>query len=349
MTKVMLLARNFALKSYLDSHISTLKSIATLSMIDVESEGEFGCTFSPRSILSIPREFFQLRKILKLERPDLVVTIGPKIGLLMAVYKTFYCQKNVHWFTGQIWAGKPFLSIYYWIDYFICLKSSYIATDAHHQKETLEKHFFKGTNKIFVPHPFSIDGVSRRLSNSKPIPQKQKLLYLGRLAPEKGLGFIADCATDLVNLPNVASLTIAGPLDPDWVEGPAMLLKLQRVENIQVLEGYHDKQKMLSEHDTLLLCSDREGLPVVLIEAIVAGLRPVCTFNEGIQEVMNYFRMGDFVCRKNRSEFVDIVRKIDGIKPDFGHIKSLSEPLFKDTFEKAITKFYMNVIADAQK
>lgn len=346
MTKVLLIARNFALRSYLDTHVSSLREVASLQTINVDSVEEFGCEFFPRSLYSIFFELKQLRVLIQKHDPDLVVTIGPKIGLLISIYKLFFSIKNVHWFTGQIWSGKQYRSIYFFVDYFICLMSDNLATDARHQKITIEKYFFRGRDVVFVPSPFSINGVSDDLVRPKSFPEKKRLLYFGRLAPEKGVSFIRDCAAELLELQTVSSLTIAGPLDPDWTTGPEILKELDEIPGVSVVEGYQDKGVALLNCDILLLCSDREGLPVVLIEAIAAGVLPVCTFNEGIYEVMHYFSLDSFISERSPDKFIDIVKKASQLKSAGIELHNCLRPLVKTQFKSSILQYYKSLLCD---
>lgn len=342
--KVLFLCRDFALRSYCDSHIDALSSIADLTVVNIDDPVSFGGPFVPRSMTSVFKELRVLKRLIAAQKPDLLVSIGPKIGLLVSLSKLFNGVHNIHWFTGQIWEGRPYRSVYFWIDGFIFLMSNALGTDAVHQKRRLERYFAPIKRDVFVPFPFSLNGISGANVRSKSPSSGLRLLYLGRLAPEKGVDFIADVAEQIVALENVASLTIVGPLDDDWIDGPAVVSSLQAIPAVSVKTGFFDKTDALRDHDIILLASEREGLPMVLVEAIAYGLHPICTYNSGTAEVLAYFKLGSHMSDRKPGLFLNLVRSVtEEYRGPLDEDERLA-PLGRPQFVESLLSFYSNYV-----
>lgn len=111
-----------------------------------------------------------------------------------------------------------------------------------------------------------------------------KLLFVGRLAPVKGLrilfeGFeIARAAT-----PGITLTVIGDGPDRQWVDQNA-----QRLGGIEVL-GYRSQEEVaqaLGQSDALVLPSFAEGVPVVLMEALASGCPVIATRVGGVAELV---------------------------------------------------------------
>lgn len=340
MPKVILLCRDFALKSYSESHIKALSRISDLMVVNIDDPAAFGGSFKPRSMISVCKELRVLNRLIAVQKPDLIVSIGPKVGLLVSLSKLVKGVHNIHWFTGQIWEGRPYWSIFFWIDWFIFFMSDGVGTDAIYQKQRLEHYFTPIQRDVFVPFPFSLNGISRSEFRSETPSGRLRLLYFGRLAPEKGLDFIAEVAKPIISLENVTSLSIVGPLDADWIDGPKVISRLKAIPGVTVKTGYSDKVSTLRDHDIILLASEREGLPMVLVEAISFGLHPICTYNKGIAEVLSYFDLSNNMSDRDHSLFLDLVRSVtDRYRGPLDEGAKLA-PLIRPKFVEALLSFY---------
>jgi glycosyltransferase involved in cell wall biosynthesis len=122
-----------------------------------------------------------------------------------------------------------------------------------------------------------------------------RAIYIGRLAPRKGLDEILD-AFSLLKGKNVARLVIAGS-GPDEAALKARVRNLGLEESVSFAGpayGEH-KARLLSESDLLLLPSYSEGLPYALLEAMAAGVVPVVTRVGAIPDVVEEGVHGTFV------------------------------------------------------
>ena len=121
----------------------------------------------------------------------------------------------------------------------------------------------------------------------QPAGSPLRLLYIGRLAPLKGIHEAIEAMALLKKDGAAARLVIAGS-GPDE---PALRL---RVRELGLRGSVHfagpsfgeDKARLLSRSDVLLLPSYSEGLPYALLEAMAAGVVPLVTPVGAIPEVV---------------------------------------------------------------
>ncbi len=120
-----------------------------------------------------------------------------------------------------------------------------------------------------------------------------KLIYVGRLAPRKGLDEILEA---LAQLEGPAELVIAGSgPDEAKLRQRAKALGLEgRVGFAGPAYGEH-KARLLSQADVLLLPSYSEGLPYALLEAMASGVVPIVTPVGAIPDVVEAGAHGLFV------------------------------------------------------
>ena len=155
--------------------------------------------------------------------------------------------------------------------------------------------FVPGANIAAIPNGIDFRDFStphRSPNANAPL----RLLYIGRLAPRKGLGETLAALAAARSSGLAARLVIAGA-------GPEEPLLRQQV-NDYGLQGEvtfagpaygEDKKKLLAEADVLLLASHGEGLPYALLEAMAAGIVPVVTRVGAIADVVQHGVHGVFV------------------------------------------------------
>jgi glycosyltransferase involved in cell wall biosynthesis len=123
-----------------------------------------------------------------------------------------------------------------------------------------------------------------------------KLIYVGRLAPRKGL-LESIGALRLARSRGVAARLViagAGPEEPRLREYVRESNLARDVSFVGPAYGEH-KARLLAQADVLLLPSYSEGLPYALLEAMAAGVVPVVTPVGAVPEVVTDREHGVFV------------------------------------------------------
>ncbi|MFO7152854.1 MAG: glycosyltransferase [Bacillota bacterium] len=138
---------------------------------------------------------------------------------------------------------------------------------------------------------------STRFSIEAPaVNRKEKLvlLHVGRFAPQKNhLLLIEGVARVLAQYPYIELWLVGdGPLRPA-VEKLVLEKKLQNYVRFMGLR--RDIPELLAQADVLLLPSDWEGLPLVVLEAMAAGRPVVATRVGGVPELVEEEKTGFLV------------------------------------------------------
>ncbi|KPJ58128.1 MAG: hypothetical protein AMS15_09145 [Planctomycetes bacterium DG_23] len=111
------------------------------------------------------------------------------------------------------------------------------------------------------------------------------LLFAGRLAPEKGLGFLLKAWKDVLKKFPQAQLLILG----EGAEKERLLAQAQNLglgESVAFKGVVKDVSVFLAAADLFVLPSLAEGMPVALLEAMASGLPAIATRVSGTEEVI---------------------------------------------------------------
>lgn len=122
-------------------------------------------------------------------------------------------------------------------------------------------------------------------------PGKRIIFMAGRLVPVKRFDLAVRALGNLA-YPDV-ELQIAG-VGPERPALESLIAELSLSERVRLLGFRRDIAQLLAAADVFLLSSDSEGMPTILLEALSAGCRAVCTAVGGIPEIVE--RIGSASC-----------------------------------------------------
>jgi colanic acid/amylovoran biosynthesis glycosyltransferase len=163
-------------------------------------------------------------------------------------------------------------------------------------------------------HRIGIDLEEFKSGESKTQPGKLvKLLTIGRLAEKKGHEYAIQAVANVIrkNKSTDIEYTIAG--DGTLRNRLESLVSELGMENHIKFLGDVEKYETIAlyqQADIFLLPSvtasdgDQEGIPVVLMEALAAGLPAIATYHSGIPELIKDGKTGFLVPEKDISAFV---------------------------------------------
>jgi glycosyltransferase involved in cell wall biosynthesis len=132
-----------------------------------------------------------------------------------------------------------------------------------------------GLDSVFLQHDVTVSA------------DAAKLIYVGRLDPEKGFFILLEAAARVRARGVVFELLVVG----DGViraEGEAYAEQLQLQDSVRFLgwRGSQDVQRLISECRAMVLPSFAEGIPVVLMEAMALCRTVISTQIAGIPELV---------------------------------------------------------------
>lgn len=135
------------------------------------------------------------------------------------------------------------------------------------------------------------------------------IVFVGRLAKEKNIQFLIDNHKELVKYNQDAKLLIIGD-GPDMEEYDKLIQKLKLTENI-ILVGkvpYDEMPCYYHLADVFVTASTTETQGLTVIEAMAAGIAPVCIKDESFENVVIDGLNGHLFT--NKHEYIKIMKKL---------------------------------------
>lgn len=135
--------------------------------------------------------------------------------------------------------------------------------------------------------PFDVSHIDREIVRQKIGLKKDDVFFVvvGRLVYEKGHEFLVEAMSIVTKSDSraVAGICGAGPLH-DQLQ--AQIEKLNLHDKVKLLGQWDEIPELLAASDVFVLPSRWEGLPMALLEGMMAGLPVIATRVEGVDEVV---------------------------------------------------------------
>jgi glycosyltransferase involved in cell wall biosynthesis len=151
-----------------------------------------------------------------------------------------------------------------------------------------------------------------RCNRAAPEPaQPLRIIYIGRLAPGKGLVETIE-AMRIVRLRGVSARLVlagSGPEEARLRRHAREAGLLREVAFVGPAWGAH-KAELLSQADVLVLASYAEGLPYSLLEAMAAGVVPIVTPVGAIPDVVTEGEQGVFVAPRDADAIAQAIARL---------------------------------------
>ena len=260
------------------------------------------------------KSLFELIRVFRKERPDMVHSITPKAGLLsMMAAKWTRVPVRIHTFTGLIfpyekgWKRRMLMTT----DRLTASCATHVIPEGVGIRDDLIR--FRITRKplrvlgngnvrgIDLSHYVRTEKLSRRaadLRNIYDIPDDGfAFVFVGRLDRDKGIDELVQAFRMLEkDYPNV-HLFLVGAEEP---EGKSILDETKEIiaqdDHIHLSDGWQaDVRPWYAAADALVHPSRREGFPNVVIEAGAMGLASIVTDINGSREIVKDEQNGTIV------------------------------------------------------
>lgn len=262
--------------------------------------------------------YFQVKKILKSQKPDLVISHNLK-GLGYLIPLAVKRSKIRHWHTihdvqlsrpsGLILFGqeKPFLiidKVYEKICRFLFSSPQLIISPSNWLYSFYRrKGFFMNSKKLILPNPVNIKKIDRPV---EPVAQKLKidLLYVGQIVSTKGILFLIQACKKL-SMSNW-HLTIIGSGQAEeevkkLIGSNDNFTFLGRVESSKVADYY--RQADLTVVPSLCY----ENSPTVIYESLVANVPVIASDIGGIPEIIKDGFNGYTFATGNEKNLIEVL------------------------------------------
>lgn len=239
------------------------------------------------------KAFFQIRRLLRQLRPDIVHTHASKAGALgrpaawSAGVRHILHTPHVFYFEGRKGAGRRF---YRMVERFLMRFTDKLILLAQGQKDLAQREL--RTERLTV----IANGVD--LERFKPCEDKpaakralglpEECFVIGaitRFRPQKGNDAILHALAKVMRNEPAARAVIAG-IGPQRVEAIRLARELGVYDHCLWIERTDRPEELYSAMDAFLLASRYEGMPYTLLEAMASGVPVVATCISGCREVI---------------------------------------------------------------
>lgn len=322
-------------------------------ILAIDNSGAIRCEdFSFSASPSLLKNTYSLKKKLQHEKPDLVHAFNPIPIFISAHIKSSCNYKLVITITGLGGAyGHKSKSVKLFDQLY---KFSMKRADrlVFQNKDDFEYFSAKLPESILeITEVITSSGVDmarfpeKHFSAENKNSEVFKILFIARLIKQKGITYLTQIAEKLSDHRDV-QIHIFGEYIPNHKDSISkkeynQLLELKNVYFhgfVKNIEDYY------IQHDLLICCSLREGVPRVILEASATGV-PVVAFDvtgvrEGIEEGVNGYLIEAF----NVDVFVDKILELKNDTNLYSSISKVSRSYIEKKFsQKIILEKYKNI------
>lgn len=267
---------------------------------------------------------FQLWRLFRRDRFDIVHSTTPKAGLLCALAGVLaFVPVRLHTFTGQPWVNMSgfFRLLARRADWLIGHLNTRCYADSESQREFLIAQGLLPPEKLAVLGKGSLAGVdmqrfdATRWTAEERVALRRELnlsrhgsiiLFVGRVTRDKGIKELLQAFEALRIEGYDADLLLVGPLDFER-GGGVDISKALRVHHV----GYTDcPERYMAIADFLCLPSYREGFGTVVIEAAAMGLPTLGTCIYGLTDAVQEGVTGLLVPPRNGGALLGAMRSL---------------------------------------
>lgn len=167
-----------------------------------------------------------------------------------------------------------------------------------------------GDDAITVPNGIPIVDSAKTDSRSNAVIGEVTFGFLAKLRSEKNIRLLLSAFKEHLTRHPPSRLEIAG-------EGPEMIViesflsqNPNAAKRVSVRGLVRDPVHFLQSVDVILLTSDREGLPLALIEAGMCGLPAIATDVGGVSEIVEDGKSGFLVPSKDEVAFTNAMNRM---------------------------------------
>lgn len=304
------------------------------------------------SLLKDIKSLWQMIKVFRKEKPQMVHSMTPKAGLIcMMAGKVTGVPVRVHMFTGLVFPTAKGLKrkILMATDWLTCACATHVLPEGEGVKADLLNH---GITKkpIRVLGYGNCRGIDlERFDPTLPevVAEADKLrkqgvftfITIGRLVGDKGINELVEAFVKINNEFSGTRLILVGgneqELDP---LKPETLAIIESHPNIKAVGAQKDVRPWLLASDLFVLSSYREGFPNVVIEAGAMGLPSIVTDINGAREIIIDGKNGMIVPSKDSEALYKAMKECVMDKEKSDKMAKEARPLIASRYEQSFVR-----------
>lgn len=245
------------------------------------------------SLMSDLKSLWQMWRVMRQERPNMVHSMTPKAGLIcmMAAWLA-RVPRRVHTFTGLVWPTATGLKrrILMATDWLTCACATHIIPEGEGVKSDLLNHHITRKPIKVLGHG-NVRGIDMERYNPAEHTSADRqgftFVFVGRIVRDKGINELVSAFDRLHHQHGDIRLVLVGPREDDLDPVlPQTLERINRGDGIEAVGRQPDVRTFYAQADVLVFPSYREGFPNVVIEAGAMGLPSIVTDINGSREII---------------------------------------------------------------
>lgn len=309
------------------------------------------------------RSLWNMIKVFRREKPDMVHSMTPKAGLICMLAGWFMrVPVRIHMFTGLVFPTSKGLKrkILMATDWLTCACATHVLPEGEGVKNDL-------LNNGITKKPIKVLGYGncrgidlKRFDPALPEVKAEgkklrkegvfTFITIGRLVGDKGINELVEAFVKLnIKFPNTRLLLVGrkeqdlDPLKPDT------LSIIESHPGIEAVGQLKDVRPFLLASDVFVLSSYREGVPNVVIEAGAMGLPSIVTDINGAREIIIDGKNGMIVPSKDIEALYKSLKECVIDKEKMDKMAKEARPLIASRYEqsfvrKCLLDFYKEVM-----
>ena len=310
------------------------------------------------------KSLYRLVKVFRKEKPDIVHSITPKAGLLsMIAAKLTHVPVRLHTFTGLLFPTSQGFKrkLLLTTDRITCHCATHVMAESQGVKADLINNGVS-RKEISVLGFGNIRGIDLEYYSLTPdvITQSSEIrkklfgetdilentgnksfifVFCGRFASDKGIEYLIDSFSELVNEGRNMKLIMAGDFDSDDPLRPETIDYIKNSRNIFLSGGWvKDVRHYLAAADALVFPSKREGCPNVVIEAGALGLPSIVTDINGSREIITDGINGKIVPPNDAKALTDAMRHFLEHKEETSKLAKSARKIIAEKYEQSFVR-----------
>ena len=316
----------------------------------VEREGVRAIAVQMERHISLKKDLkslWQMWRVFRRERPDMVHSMTPKAGLIsmLAGWLTGV-PVRVHTFTGLVWPTSTGLKrrILMATDWLTCACATHIIPEGEGVKADLLNHHITG-KPLKVLGYGNVMGINLEHFNPELFKTNHHdddgfiFVFVGRIVRDKGINELVKAFDRLHQEHNNVRLVLVGPredsLDP---VKPETLERIQRGEGIEAVGSQKDVRPFYAQADALVFPSYREGFPNVVIEAGAMGLPSIVTDINGSREIVIDGQNGIIIPAQDEEALYQAMKRFVEKPEEVNAMSQNARPLIASRFEQGYVR-----------
>lgn len=243
----------------------------------------------------LPRVVIKLRKLLKSDRPDIVQSFLWHANVVSAWVVP---SLRISLF-GGIRVAEPQVSRHALDRWAASRSTKTICVSQGVADWCIQTERIDACKLIVIPNGIAIKNDKRAIqSDSHAVPDDAKiLLFVGRLELQKGIDILIEHAKSLLNRLPTHHLVVIG--DGSMRHELNSLAEQGPHGRIHCLGQRNDVREWMARSELLLLPTRYEGMPNVILEAMIEGLPVVTTRVEGVAELLGDYLQQQSVAKED--------------------------------------------------